>query len=199
MYALPPAPAPAPRRQVFVGTAVGSAAAAMFMGGMLAVWWRFREASGLRQGANGMIRDWKPKAVSIPEVPTNVMLFTMLMAIVMAQLGVWGAKRGDRQNTLLGVALTGVMGVAMVNAQAMVYAEMKMGISQHGSYSMMFYAVTGTFIVLTIIGMLFSLLTVFRVVGTKRADHEMVSAHALYWYVLAGIFAALWFVVYVTK
>lgn len=199
MYALPPAPAPAPRRQVFVGTAVGSASAAMFMGGMLAVWWRFREASPLREGKSGMIRNWKPEAVKIPEVPTNVMLFTMLMAIVMAQLGVWAAKRGDRQNTLLGVGLTGVMGIAMINAQAMVYSEMKMGISQQGAYSAMFYAVTGAFIVLTIVGMVYSLLTIFRVVGTKRADHEMVSAHALYWYVLAGIFAALWFVVYVTK
>ena len=30
-------------------------------------------------------------------------------------------------------------------------------------------------------------------------DSEIVAAHALYWYFLAAAFAAVWFVVYVTK
>ena len=35
--------------------------------------------------------------------------------------------------------------------------------------------------------------------GGRVRDHELVAAHALYWYVLAVAFAAVWFVVYVTK
>ena len=30
-------------------------------------------------------------------------------------------------------------------------------------------------------------------------DREIIAAHALYWYSLAAAFAALWYVVYVTK
>ena len=42
MLALPPASQPAPRRQVFVGTAVAGAAGFMLIGGMMATWLKFR-------------------------------------------------------------------------------------------------------------------------------------------------------------
>ena len=37
-HALPAAPAPPPRRQVFVGTALAGVATLMLMGGMLGIW-----------------------------------------------------------------------------------------------------------------------------------------------------------------
>ena len=43
MHALPAAPAPPPRRQVFVGTALAGVATVMLIGGMLAVWVLQRE------------------------------------------------------------------------------------------------------------------------------------------------------------
>ena len=42
MLALPAAPAPAPRRQLLVGTALACAAGAMLFGGMLAIYLRLR-------------------------------------------------------------------------------------------------------------------------------------------------------------
>ena len=81
MLALPPAPAPAPRRQVFAGTAVAGAAATMLIGGQLAVWWRFREASPLREGSDGLVKAWLPENVTIPGVPTNIMLVTMFVLL----------------------------------------------------------------------------------------------------------------------
>ena len=63
----------------------------------------------------------------------------------------------------------------------------------------MFYAVTGTMTVLFIAGFVFTLVTAFRVLGGRVRDHELVVAHALYWYVLTAAFCAVWFVVYVTK
>ncbi len=30
-------------------------------------------------------------------------------------------------------------------------------------------------------------------------DREIVAAHALYWYVVAAVFSAVWLIVYVTK
>ena len=55
MLTLPPAPQPAPKRQVFVGTALVSAAATMLVGGMLAIWAQFRADARTQTGklANG--------------------------------------------------------------------------------------------------------------------------------------------------
>ena len=45
MIALPAAPAPAPKRQLFVGTAMLSSATAMFFAGMIAIYLKFRDAT----------------------------------------------------------------------------------------------------------------------------------------------------------
>ncbi|MDP9463944.1 MAG: hypothetical protein M3P52_04915, partial [Actinomycetota bacterium] len=86
-------------------------------------------------------------------------------------------------------------------AQAFIYARMKLPItgSDTTPFNTMFYAVTGTFLLLVIIGIGFSAITMFRYMGGRTTDREIVSAHALYWYFLGALFFALWFVVYVTK
>ena len=63
----------------------------------------------------------------------------------------------------------------------------------------MFYAITGTMVALFIIGLGFTAVTAFRYLGGRTTDRELVAAHALYWYVLAAVFSAVWLIVYVTK
>ena len=48
-------------------------------------------------------------------------------------------------------------------------------------------------------GIVFSVVTAFRYLGGRTREREIVAAHALYWYFTGAVFAALWFVVYVTK
>lgn len=193
MLALPPAPAPAARRQLFVGTAVACAGGATLFGGMLALWLRFRD------GAQKAGR-WVPKGIKIPEVPSNIMLLSFIGICIFAQWGVYAARRDDKQHAAMALGLTGLLGLAVINAQASVYAQIKLPIrSKDGAYGVMFYAVTGTFVALLIIGVVFSIVAAFRFLGGRSSDHEIVSAHALYWYFLAAAFCMLWFVVYVTK
>jgi len=65
MLALPPAPQQAPKRQLFVGTALASAAGTMLLGGMLAVWLQFRADAPYRESARrGLIKDWMPEKPS---------------------------------------------------------------------------------------------------------------------------------------
>jgi cytochrome c oxidase subunit 3 len=45
----------------------------------------------------------------------------------------------------------------------------------------------------------FSLVTVFRYLGGRTKDREIVTAHAIYWYFVGAAYVALWFAVYVTK
>lgn len=193
MYALPAAPAPAPRRQLLVGTALACAAGAALMGGMLALWMRFREVA-----INGPENRWLPEGIVIPEVPSNVMLIAMLPICVFAQWAVYSARRDDRPHAGLALGLVGLLGVAFINAQAFIWATMGLPVSA-GSYSVLFYVVTGTMVAMAIAGVTFSVVTMFRYLGGRTKDREIVSAHALFWYVFSFVYSMLWFVVYVTK
>lgn len=191
MHALPSAPA-APRRQVFIGTALAGAAAAAALGGMLALWWRFR-SEALASGGT-----WVPADVSIPMVPANVMLLACLPICIFAQWAVYAAKRGDRPHAGVALGLVALLGLAFINAQAYIYAVMKLPVGE-GDYGAMFYAITGVLMALAIGGVVFSAIVAFRFLGGRTTDVEVVSAHALYWYVFSAGYSVLWFVVYVTK
>lgn len=191
-YALPAAPVPPPRRQVFVGTAISSAAAMMLMGGMLAVFIRKREE--VMDGG----QSWLPQGVEIPMVPANVMLIGLLALPLFAQWAVYAARRHDRVHAGVALGLVGVIGLASINAQAYIYNRMDLAVADSG-YAPMFFAVTGAMTALLIIGVVFTGVAAFRILGGRQSDTELVSSQALYWYVIAAIFSAVWLIVYVTK
>ena len=192
MIALPAGPTPAPRRQLVVGTTLASAAAISLVSGMLALFLRFRDQ------AHDAGELWVPKDVQVPTVPSNVMLIGFLPACIFACWAVYAARRDDKRHAALALGLVALIGIAVVNGQANVYAQMKLAIAD-GPYAPMFYAVTGTFVALMIIGIAFSAITAFRFLGGRSSEREIVTAHAIYWFALSAIFFALWFVVYVTK
>jgi cytochrome c oxidase subunit 3 len=99
---------------------------------------------------------------------------------------------------VLALAVTFVIGVAVLNAQLFVYTQFGLALAD-GAYQAMFYALTGTFMALLILGLVYDLVVVFRFLGGRSAETELVSAHALYWYFLMATYTALWFVVYVQK
>jgi cytochrome c oxidase subunit 3 len=193
MLALPPAPAPAPRRQLLVGTALACGAGTMVIGGMAALWLRFRKSS---QSAGQL---WIPKKFAIPVVPTNIMLCSFVGICIFAQWAVYAAKRDDKRHVGVALLLTGLLGLAVINAQASVYYQMGLPIRSENAYGVMFYAFTGTFVVFMIIGVVFSFVSAFRYLGGRTTDREILTAHAIYWYFAAAAFTMLWFVVYVTK
>ena len=189
--ALPAAPLPPPRRQLLVGTALACVAGTMLIGGMLAIWVLLRERA-VDAGERF------PADFTIPEVASNVMLMTIVALCLFAQWTLYAAKRRDRVNVGLSLGVVGVMAVAFINAQAFVYHSMEMPISD-GTYPGLFYAMTGTILVLVVIGLVFAAVCAFRYLGGRLQETELIAAHALYWYFVAAAFAAVWFVVYVTK
>lgn len=189
--ALPAGPAPAPRRQVFVGTALAALAGTTLMGGMLAIWALMRQ-----RAVNAGERF--PVSFIIPEVATNVMLITIFALCLFAQWAVYSARRGDRAHTGLALGVVLVLGIAFINAQAFVYATMEMPLADTG-YATMFYAITGTMVALVIAGLVYTVVAAFRSLGGRDHEYEVISAHAIYWYFAAAAYAALWFLVYVTK
>jgi heme/copper-type cytochrome/quinol oxidase subunit 3 len=198
--ALPSAPAPAPRRQLFVATALVVSAAAMLIAGMLGMWMRFRAGAPVRTSSDGLeqIKDWLPAAIKIPEVAANTMMATFPFAALMTQWAVYATKRRDGQHRSLALFITFVLGIAIVNAQLAVYAQMGIGVAD-GEYQSMFYAITGTMLLLVIGGIVFSAVAFFRSIGGRNDDSHVIAAHALYWYFLTVAFTAVWFFVYVQK
>jgi heme/copper-type cytochrome/quinol oxidase subunit 3 len=193
MLALPSAPAPSPRRQILVGTAVATAAAVALTGGMLALYLRMRT-----EALDAVDGTWMPSEAKISMVAANVMVLALIPICVFAQWAVYAAKRDDKPHTGLALLLTGLIGLAFINAQAFIYATIGLPANQ-GTYSVMFYSITGVSLLLAVIGVVFSAVTAFRYLGGRTTDREVVAAHALYWYAYSAIFAVVWFVVYVTK
>lgn len=189
--ALPSGPAPAPRRQLLVGSALAGLAGTTLIGGMLAVWLLERQHvvdAGERF----------PMKHIIPEVATNVMLITIFGLCFFAQWAVYSARRQDRGHTGLALSVVAILALSFINAQAFVYSQMEVELAE-GAYGALFYAVTGTMMALVIIGLIFTVVAAFRTLGGRDWQSEIVSAHALYWYFAAAAYSAVWFVVYVTK
>ena len=189
--ALPAGPAPAPRRQVFVGTALASVAGTTLIGGMLAIWTLMRERAVSRG-------ERFPVDYIIPEVTTNVMLITIGTLCLFAQWAVYSARRQDRAHTGLALGVVLITGIAFINGQAFVYVDMGMPLAET-SYATLFYAITGTMVALVIAGLVYTVVAAFRSLGGRDREVEVISAHAMYWYFVAAAYAAVWFVVYVTK
>ncbi len=199
MHALPPAPQPAPRRQLFVGTGLASAAGVMLIGGMIAVWSQFRADAPTRfSERRGAIKDWMPADVVVPEVAANMMLIAFCVVCVMAQWAVYSAKRDDRQHAGMALGMTMLMGLAALNAQIFIWTQMGVGV-RDGAFHSMFYALTGTMAFLVIAGLVYTAVAAFRYLGRGNSDVSIVSANALYWYFITAAFTAVWFVVYVQK
>ena len=199
MLALPPASQPAPRRQVFVGTAVAGAAGLMLIGGMLATLLKFRADAPVRESMKrGFIKDWMPAKIVVPEVAANMILLGLFVICIMAQWAVYSAKRNDRTHTGLALGVTALLALASINAQIFIWTQMGVG-ARDGAFHSMFYAATGTMTALLLSGLVYTAVSAFRYLGGRTKEVELVSAHALYWYFLTAAFSALWFVIYVQK
>lgn len=199
-YALPAGPRPAPRRQLFMSTGIAAAAGTMLMGGMLALWLRFRAAAPTRPSSDGfkLIKDWLPADLVMPEVVTNVGILSFVVMCVMVQWAAYAARRGDSKHVVAALSLTLLFGIAILNAQAAIFVQFNVGVAS-GTYQSMFYAIVGTLTVLIVSGLVFTVASLFKSIGGRATNTDLLNAHALYWYFLAAAYTAVWFVVFVQK
>ena len=185
---------------VFVASAFVAGAVVMLMGGMLAIWLDFSANAPTRVAEDGgrLIKDWLKKDVAIPEVLSNTMMFTFVVACLMAQWAVYAARRGDKSHAILALAIMLLTGLALLNAQIALWVQMGIAL-RTDAYETMFYAITGTMFAIIASAMAYSFVAMFRVMAGRVNDVDVLAGHALYWYAVSGTFAAMWFVVYVQK
>ncbi|MYE67534.1 MAG: hypothetical protein F4236_05085, partial [Acidimicrobiia bacterium] len=94
----PVAAAIAPRRRTLqVGTGFAAAAALMYFGGLLGVY--FSERADFLRANPG--QSWIPAGARVELTAPTVMAWTLLLSVVTMQWVVHAAKRDDRRHTLI--------------------------------------------------------------------------------------------------
>ncbi|HEY8526524.1 MAG TPA: cytochrome c oxidase subunit 3 [Acidimicrobiales bacterium] len=189
----PPAPPPRPR-VLLVGTALASSAAVMTVLALIALYLRLR-ADVLAEGGT-----WLPEEANLQLTPGNMGMVTLAMAAVTAQWAVYALRNEDRPNAYLALGVTVLLGVAFINGAVYGWQQLGLGIAD-STQAVLIYTITGLHVAMVAVGLLYLSVMAFKALGgqlTGRAA-EGLSAAALFWYVTIGVYAVIWYGIYITK
>lgn len=188
---LPDLAAPAPRNQVLIGTVLAGVAAAMLVGGLLAVWVLLR-ARTIDAGERF------PLKYDVPQGAANLMFVTIWLAVFFALFAWRMGLRDDRGNTGLGMAVVAVLGIAFINAQGFAWFTMEVPIAAD-YYGPLFYTVTGAMVAVVVGGLVYTVVALFSALTGRVSGSGALAGHLVYWLFAAVAYTAVWSVVYVAK
>ena len=189
----PPAEPPRPR-VLLVGTALASGGAAVLLLTLVALYLRLR-ADVLASGET-----WLPEEANLQLTPGSMGMVTLLMAAVTVQWAVYSLRHLDRPHAYMALGTTLLLGAAFINGAAYGWQQLGLGIDD-SPQALLIYTVTGLHVAMVGVGLLFLTVMSFRALGgqlTGRAA-EGLSAAALFWYVTIGLYAVIWYGIYITK
>ena len=190
------APAPEPRRPrvLLIGAAFGAVASALVILTMLAAYLQIR-GERVADGVTAL-----PDGVVLPLTPGSMGMTTLAMSAITVAWLVHALRTDDRIHAYLALGVSILLGIAFINATVYLYQELGMGFTAGGTAALL-YAVTGTHLVMTAVGLLFLAVMGFQALGGQLTgrDAEGMSAAALYWYVTVAVYAAIWYGIYITK
>ncbi len=193
LAAAPPPPARRPR-VLFTGAAFGAVASALVVLSTLAVYLQVR-ADFLASGATTL-----PDDTLLPLTPGGMGMVTLAMSVVSMMWAVWSLRRDDRPHAYLALGLTLLLGVAFVNSTVYLYQQLNLPLTASSTGGLI-YVVTGTHLVMVVVGLLFIAVMGFQSLGGQLTgrDAEGMSAAALYWYVTVAVYTAIYYGIYITK
>ena len=190
----PPPPARRPR-VLLIGSAFGAVASALVVLTLLAVYLQVRD-DFLDSGGTG----GTPDDFILPLTPGGMGMVTLLMSVVTVSWAVWALRRDDRPHAYLAIGITLLLGIAFINATVYLYQSLALPLTFSGLGGLL-YIVTGSHLVMTVVGMVFVAAMGFQSLGGQLTgrDAEGMSAAALYWYVTVAVYAAIYYGIYITK
>jgi len=191
--ALPPAAPPARPRVLLVGTALASAATFMAFAWMIGLYVSERSAVVSAGGT------WLPDGSNIPLTPGNMAFATMLISGVSIWWAVESVGRNDRQMAYLALALSILLGAAVINATSFLYSQIDLPVAS--TPGALIYTITGAHIAMLGFAMVYAAVMVFRTLGGEYSgrDREGLVAAALFWYVTIAVHAVIWYAIYIVK
>jgi heme/copper-type cytochrome/quinol oxidase subunit 3 len=185
----PPPPPTEPRPHApLVGAALGVAAAAMLVAGLLAAFVAARAQLGPH---------FRPKGYHLPLSAVNVALLTGVISSFTVQWAVSAIRHGDRRNTYLALGVTMALGFAWVNAIAFSWSQMRIGVRK-SEYAVVYFTLTGTHLVVLLVAMVGLAVVAFRTLGSDDAAgaRDAVAAGAMVWQFAVASAAVIHLVVY---
>ena len=190
----PVVPAPPVRPStLMVGTALATGAVVMFFAGLFAVYFSMR-ADTMAWGS-----EWFPEG-AIQLSPGGMNMATLVVATVTMAWAVHSVAGNDRIHAYLALALTAVMGIAMINQTVFYFNDIGLPIDYSTSTTLLF-TIVGAHLVMVGIGVLWVGLLLLRALGAQdtRRHRDLVSAAALYWYATVAVYAVMWVGIYIGK
>ena len=190
----PEAPVARPR-VLMVGTAFAIAAMLMAFAALIGIYLTERSATIFSGTA------WIPDGVVIPLNQPNVMLFALISSSITIQWAVDAARRDDRQQAYLALAITAIFGIAVINMGAYLYSVMGLDMSVASITPVLIYTITGAHLLVLAGAILFTGLMAFRALGGQYTSRQYdgLSAAALFWHAQVVVFLAIWYAIYITK
>jgi cytochrome c oxidase subunit 3 len=194
VFANAPAPSPPRARVLLVGTTLAAGAAVAAFAAMLALYVQMR-AETLAAGET-----WLPEDAFLPLTPGGMGMVTLLMSGVTAAWAVYALRNDDRPHAYFALGLTLLFGVAFIVDTAYLWQNLNLGI-RDSAQAVLIYSITGTHVAMVGAGLLYLLVMGFRALGGQLTDRATEGLHAatLFWLVTIGVYAMVWYTIYITK
>ena len=185
--------APTRPRTLVVASAFGTGTVLMYFGGLFALYFSVR-ADALAWGSQ-----WYPEG-AIQMVPGGMNMATMAMSAITMAWAVQAVLNDDRVHAMIAMALTAVLGIAMVNQTVFYFMDIGLPIDASEAATML-YVIVGSHLVMVAVGVLWLGLLLLRTLGGQDTNRhrDLVSAAALYWYAAVAVYSVIWVGIYIAK
>jgi heme/copper-type cytochrome/quinol oxidase subunit 3 len=181
--ALPSGEKPADTTVTVYGVIALGVAAVVALAAMLGAWATLRSTTPV----------WPPKGFQFQEYFGNTLTVTLLMASLAGWWGLHGVVKGERRQGAAGFALAVFLEGAFINLATYVLRSSRLSPSANG-FGVIYYALNGTAMAITITGMLVAGVAAARVLGGQATRQAPALAWAAAWYSTFVLIA--WAVVY---
>lgn len=185
--------APTRPRTLVIASAFGTGSVLMYFGGLFAVYFSIR-ADALAWGSQ-----WYPEG-AIQLVPGGMNMATLAMSAITMAWAVQAVLNDDRVHAMIAMALTAVLGIAMVNQTVFYFMDIGLPIDASEAATML-YVIVGSHLVMVAVGVLWLGMLLLRTLGGQDTNRhrDLVSAASLYWYAAVAVYSVIWVGIYIAK
>ena len=180
-------------RTLVVASAFGTGSVVMYFGCLFALYF------SIRHDAMAWGTQWYPEG-AIQLVPGGMNMSTMAMSAITMGWAVHAVLNDDRIHAMLAMALTAVLGIAMVNQTVFYFKDIGLPIDASEAATLLF-TIVGSHMVMVAVGVLWLGLLLLRALGGQDTSRhrDLVSAAALYWYASVAVYSVIWVGIYIAK
>jgi heme/copper-type cytochrome/quinol oxidase subunit 3 len=122
------------------------------------------------------------------------------MSCVTIQWAAYAIANGARTQSYLALAVTLLLGVAVVNQTIFYYLDMGLAIDDSRA-ALLMYVITGSHLAMLGAAMVFIVLMAIRALAGQYAGRQSdgIVAATIYWYAMVAVYFVIWIGIYIAK